>query len=74
MYCKPGHRCAASTESEGAPEVLIIHIDQELIEACRPWMGDSEGDETVLVSVRGPRRSADMTYLVGSVAKERGGI
>lgn len=43
--CIVGHHCAASTESEGAPKVLIIHIDQELIETCRPWMGESEGDK-----------------------------
>lgn len=30
--------------------------------------------ETVLVSVGGPRRLVDVAYLVGSVAKERGGM
>lgn len=38
---RPGRHCAASTESDGAPKVLMIHVYQEISESCRPWMGES---------------------------------
>lgn len=61
VYYGPGHCRAASMESGGAPKVLTIHIylhisDIRYIRELQAKDGETEGDETAFVSVRGPTR------------------